>query len=342
MEFMNESSIDNSKRYKFISRLGQGAFGEVHLCVDTLNDKYVAIKNVRIVSRDVGIPVAVFREMESLRQLSSSGLVTELLDVYPDEKNLCLVLEYLPSDLSEIIIQSKEYLSRPQIKSISLMLLEAISFCHQNNIIHRDIKPANILISSSGKLKLGDFGLARIYDPIKYGSMSHQVSTRWYRAPELLFASRNYTQAVDIWSAGTVIAELILLTPIFPGNNDIDQMFRVFQIMGTPTSEIWPGVDPLPDYSKIFFPNMKPIDFNIILPNAHIKDIEFLKLLLVLDPNKRITANNAINNNYFLEYPLPCSYNDIPILKRNNNNNKRNIIKNENDITIELEKQLMH
>lgn len=342
MEFLCDNNDNNVNRYKFIKRLGQGAFGEVHLCIDSLNDQYVAIKNVRIVSRESGIPVAVFREMESLRQLSSSGLVTELLDVYPDEKNLCLVLEYLPSDLAEIISQSKEFISRPRIKALSYMLLEAISYCHQNKIIHRDIKPANILISGNGKLKLGDFGLARIFNPTKYGSMSHQVSTRWYRAPELLFASRNYCQAVDIWSAGAVIAELILLNPMFPGNNDIDQMFRVFQIMGSPTPDVWPGVESLPDFSKIFFPDMKPIDFRIIMSNAHPNDIEFVKLLLVLDPKKRITANDARNHQYFLEFPLPCSCAEIPILKRiDPSSNKKRVLKNADEVMKLLEEQLV-
>ena len=341
MEYLCDNE-DKTKRYRFVKRLGQGAFGEVHLCIDNLNNNYVAIKNVRIISREGGIPVAVFREMESLRQLSNSGLVTELLDVYPDEKNLCLVLEYLPSDLAEIISQSKDFLPRPQIKALSFMLLEAISYCHQNKLIHRDIKPANILISGNGKLKLGDFGLARIFDPVKYGSMSHQVSTRWYRAPELLFASRNYCQAVDIWSAGVVIAELISLYPLFPGNNDIDQMFRVFQIMGSPTPDIWPGVELLPDYSKIFFPDMIPIDLSIIMPNAHPTDMEFLKLLLILDPKKRITANDARNHKYFIDFPLPCSCNEIPVLKRGiiNNSNKK-VFKTSDDIIQLLQKQLI-
>lgn len=97
-----------------------------------------------------------------------------------------------------------------------------------------------MLISNTGVLKLADFGLARVFDPSSTASMSHQVATRSYRAPELLFGSRHYTPMVDVWSAGVVMAELITLQPLFPGNNDIDQMYKVFQLLGSPTRDVWP------------------------------------------------------------------------------------------------------
>eukprot|EP01036_Dinobryon_divergens_P049575 gene49575-66407_t len=213
-----EEILQNSKseRYKSLKRIGEGAFGDVRLGIDNDNGAIVALKYVKILSRkNNGIPKAVFREMESLRHLSCP-FICKLLDVFPNESNLVLVLEYLPSDLAEVILQSSKHLPSSHLKSYTFMLLEAVCHCHSNNIVHRDIKPSNILLSAKGQLKLGDFGLARVISPVSNQSLSHQVATRSYRAPELLFASRSYSFAVDMWSVGVVLGELMLLSPLFP------------------------------------------------------------------------------------------------------------------------------
>lgn len=226
--------LSESNRYESLERIGEGSFGEVRAGVDKHRGCKVAIKTVRNTSRD-GIPKAIFREMETLRQLCDSRYVVELLDVFVDENNIVLVLEYLCSDLGEVITQAKEALPRAVVKGFLKQTLHALSFCHERCVIHRDIKPSNILLTADGTVKLGDFGLARVLPPGFTGSLSHQVATRWYRAPELLFAARHYDASVDVWSLGAVTAELLTLTPLFPGNNDIDQMYRVFQVLGTPT-----------------------------------------------------------------------------------------------------------
>ena len=229
-------------RYTQIRMLGKGSFGEVKLAAEKITGDEVALKFVRTLpSREGGgIPKAVFRELESLKQLQDGHRIVALRDAFPHDAELVLVFEYLPSDLGKLISGSTENLPRSHVKAYAFMILDAVSHCHSCNIIHRDIKPSNILISSQGGIKLADFGLARVYDPANEASMSHQVATRWYRAPELLFASRHYTNAVDVWAVAAVIAELLLLRPLFPGQNDIDQIFKVFQIMGTPTKENWP------------------------------------------------------------------------------------------------------
>ena len=181
-----------------------------------------------------------------------------------------------------------------------------------------------ILLSAAGALKLADFGLARVVceeadylgqepgvargTPATGSSMqdlSHQVATRWYRPPELLFASRSYTFSADMWSAGVVIAELFALRPVFPGNNDIDQMFRVFQIMGNPTPENWPGVGLLPAFHTACRSDPRPIPLAHIIPHPAPQDCLFLESLIVLDPAKRSTASDACNADYFISHPLP-------------------------------------
>lgn len=308
-------------KYLVLGRIGEGAFGSVRLGVDKYNGFKVALKYVRISGKassktGMSLPRAVFRELESLRQLNCSPFIVKLLDEFPDETNLCLVFEYLPSDLSEVIKRSKDYLPISHIKAYAHMILSALAYCHSQKIIHRDIKPSNILISKDGVVKLADFGLARVIDAMT-GDLSHQVATRWYRPPELLFASRKYSFSADVWSAAAVIGELITLTPLFPGNNDIDQMFRVFQIMGSPTSENWTDVDTLPDYSKVSFPNLVEMDLRAtLMPHVRHCDVEFLKQMLRLDPARRITASEAYSSHYFFTDPLPCPLSHLDTYER--------------------------
>lgn len=146
MEFLPNDDTPHTESVRYVAqgRLGEGTFGEVRMGFDTFTGKKVAMKYVRIMSQDRGgIPRAVFRELESLRQLGNSDLVTNLLDFFPDESNLCLVLEYFPSDLHEVIHQAACPLPVEHVKALTLMLLSALSYCHAKRIIHRDIKPAS-------------------------------------------------------------------------------------------------------------------------------------------------------------------------------------------------------
>lgn len=319
----HQIAVRGSDRFLCRGKLGEGAFGDVRLGTDLITGKNVAMKYIRILSKDGGLPRAVFREVEALKQLRGAKHIVELLDAYPDETNMCLVLEYHPSDLAEVIAQAKDSLPIDHIKAYSQMLLGALSYLHERRIVHRDVKPSNVLLSSTGSVKLADFGLARVISqapsptapedeaaaaltgPAGRGDLSHQVATRWYRPPELLFASRGYSFSADVWSAGAVVAELFALKPLFPGNNDIDQMFRVFQVMGSPTVERWPGVDQLPDYDKVSFPDLVPVDLCALLPSCRPQDVRFLQTMLVLDPVQRSTAARIAACDYFLEHPLP-------------------------------------
>lgn len=237
--YFDQFSSDRKERYRIVKKIGEGSFGDVKLGIDTFSSQKVAMKFVHSMSRECKVPLAVFREIESLRQLQHANIVT-LLDVYPFETNIVLIFEFLPQNLGELISNSTGYFTTATIKFCALSILRAIDYCHSCNILHRDIKPNNILISPCGNIKIADFGLARVYDSSSKMSMSHQIVTRWYRPPEILFGARHYTYAVDIWSIGAVIGELMLLSPLFPGTNDIDQIFRVFQIMGTPSPTTWP------------------------------------------------------------------------------------------------------
>jgi cell cycle related kinase len=256
--FVEDYSLELSAKYLKLHRIGEGAFGEVKLGRCRYTGVFVALKFIRAAgagsssyrhnyssaSEDGNdtalLPKASFRELETLRRLPTCRNIIKLLDIYPEDTKIVLVLEHAITDLSVLILKSTSHFDRAFVKHIAFGILNGLCHMHSFGLIHRDIKPSNILLSCEGIPMIGDFGLTRIYDAFTADSMSHQVATRWYRAPELLFASRHYDPAVDIWSAGAVIAELMALSPLFPGVNDIDQMSRVFQVMGTPNKENWP------------------------------------------------------------------------------------------------------
>lgn len=305
-------------QYEIKEKIGEGAFGEVCLATDKKTNAHVAIKYIRLTTRKGQLPKAVFREMESLRQLNDCKHVVSLLDTFVTDSSLCLVLEYLSIDLSSIISKLRIHLSQPQTKYLFHSIFMALDHIHRASIIHRDIKPSNIMLDANGILKLNDFGLARICTSHAINpagrQMSHQVATRWYRPPELLFASRTYSFSMDVWSAGAVLGEVLYLNPLFPGMNDIDQMFRVFQILGTPSQSNWPGVKLLPDWDKVRFPAMDPVDLRLMMPHADLTEIAMLEAVLRLDPDKRPTAAQICREPYFYEYPLPSSSFEMKML----------------------------
>ena len=137
-------------------------------------------------------------------------------------------------------------------------ILAGINFCHARRVLHRDLKPQNLLIDKSGALKLADFGLARAFG-IPVRTYTHEVVTLWYRAPEILLGLKQYSTPVDMWSIGCIFAEMIMKRPLYPGDSEIDELFKIFRTLGTPDEETWPGVSKLPDY-KPTFPNCPPLD----------------------------------------------------------------------------------
>ena len=172
----------------------------------------------------------------------------------------------------------------------------------------QDLKPSNLLFSSRGCLKLGDFGLARVHAAqSRDAAYSHEVATRWYRSVELLYGARSYGFEVDVWSVGAVFFEMINGggggSPLFPGQNDIDQLYRVLKIRGTPTEKNWPGYTLLPDWGKIDFPAMEAVPLQQLChPEVPAAAVDLLEQMLCLDPQRRITAQRALEHPYFSEY----------------------------------------
>ncbi|XP_069785359.1 cyclin-dependent kinase 20 isoform X2 [Narcine bancroftii] len=230
------------ERYSVLGRVGEGAHGIVFKGRHVETGETVALKKVALRKLEDGIPNQALREIKAVQEIEDNQYVVKLKDVFPHGTGFVLVFEYMFSDLSEVIRHSDRPLTESQVKGYMMMLLKGVAFCHENSIMHRDLKPANLLISSTGHLKIADFGLARVFSNEGGRLYSHQVATRWYRAPELLYGARKYDEGVDIWAVGCIFGELLNNSPLFPGENDIEQLCCVLRVLGTPNEEIWPAL----------------------------------------------------------------------------------------------------
>eukprot|EP00127_Corallochytrium_limacisporum_P001135 Clim_evm9s41 gene=Clim_evmTU9s41 len=312
------------ERYRNLGRIGEGAHGVVFRGKVNETGETVALKKVMLRRVDLGITTNILREIEALRVIESPYVI-RLLDAFAVSTGFMLVLEYMVSDLSEVINKPDLTLSESQTKSYMCMLLRGVAHLHTNGIMHRDLKPANLLISDRGQLKIADFGLARTFihsakksveDPTQTRLYSHQVATRWYRSIELLYGAREYDEGMDNWAVGCIFGELLNRSPLFAGENDIDQLYCVLRALGTPNLDIWPEVTCLPDYSKICFYHMDPMPWTNLVPEASPGAIELIRGFLALNPRRRLKAEEALISPFFLLEPLPARCCDLPIVKR--------------------------
>ncbi|CAG9766175.1 unnamed protein product [Ceutorhynchus assimilis] len=297
------------KTYKITEKSGEGAHGYVYRGLEIGTNKVVALKKI-FVNIEAGIPKNTLREICSLRVLKARNIV-RLFDVTSMGSSVVLVMEYLPCNLQEVL--KKTDLNLSQIKTYSKMLLKGVEFMHKNHIMHRDIKPANLMISPKKVLKIADFGLARIYNELDSARQySHQVATRWYRAPELLYGARNYTPSVDIWSVGCIIAEMINNAPLFPGETDIEQLAIVLSTLGSPTDENWPDLKELPDYNKISFVSSPSKPWMLILPSADASTMDLLRKIIIYNSKKRLSAKQCLAHHFFVTGPIPAKSDSMP------------------------------
>lgn len=257
----------------------------------------VALKEINLDSEE-GTPSTAIREISLMKDLKHNNIVN-LYDVIHTENKLTLVFEYLDRDLKKYMdINGNHGALDPQVvKSFMFQLLQGIDFCHQNRVLHRDLKPQNLLTNAKGELKIGDFGLARAFG-IPVNTFSNEVVTLWYRAPDVLLGSRNYSTSIDMWSAGCILAEMLLGKPLFPGSSNEDELQKIFRIMGTPNERTWPGISQMPNYRdnfQIFIPQ----DLRTIIPNIDPLALDLLNGLLQLKPENRISAQQALQHPWF-------------------------------------------
>ncbi|CAM0137970.1 unnamed protein product [Umbelopsis sp. WA50703] len=273
-----------------------GTYGIVYKAQNRETNEVVALKRIRLDNEEEGVPCTAIREISLLKELKHPNIL-RLYDVLHTEKKLTLIFEYLDSDLKKFLDSYGGDIDTLTIKQFMYQLLKGIAFCHEHRVLHRDLKPQNLLINKKGELKLGDFGLARAFG-IPVRNYSHEVVTLWYRAPDVLMGSRQYSTSIDLWSAGCIFAEMASGRPLFPGSSIQDQLVRIFKVLGTPTEETWPGVSRLPEYKRDF-EIFGRIPIESLLPKLDPLGIDLLKRLIEYVPEKRLSANEALRHPYF-------------------------------------------
>ncbi|XP_020212267.1 cyclin-dependent kinase G-2 [Cajanus cajan] len=320
-------SVDEFER---LNRIDEGTYGVVFRAKDKKSGKVVALKKVKMEKEKEGFPLTSLREINILLSFHHPSIVdVKEVVVGSNLDSIFMVMEYMEHDLKGLMEAMKQPFSQSEVKCLMLQLLEGVKYLHDNWVLHRDLKTSNLLLNNRGELKICDFGLARQYgSPLK--PYTHLVVTLWYRAPELLLGTKQYSTAIDMWSLGCIMAELLSKEPLFNGKTEFEQIDKIFRILGTPNETIWPGFSELPRVKVKFVKNQynllrKKFPATSFTGSPVLSDSGFdlLNKLLTYDPEKRITAEEALNHEWFREVPLPKSKEFMPTFPAQNAQDRR-------------------
>lgn len=309
--FGGNSPFGKLETYIKLEQLGEGSYATVYKGISNLNNKVVALKEIRL-QLEEGTPFTAIREASLLRELKHANIVT-LHDIVHTKETLTFVFEYVHTDLSQYLEGHRGGLHPSNVKLFLFQLLRGLAYCHERRVLHRDLKPQNLLISEIGELKLADFGLARAKS-VPSRTFSHEVVTLWYRPPDVLLGSTDYSTSLDMWGVGCIFIEMFTGVAAFPGIKDaFDQLNKIWKVLGTPTEHTWEGVSKFPNFRPAEkFGRYKPQRFSSVFPK--LKDVSHAENLvsdfLQLQPHLRISAKEAVHHKYFADMP-PKVY-DLP------------------------------
>ncbi|XP_057972842.1 cyclin-dependent kinase G-2-like [Malania oleifera] len=306
--------------YERLNKINEGTYGVVYKARDKKTGETMALKKVKMgrASGREGFPMSSLREINILLSFDHPSIVGVKEVVTDESDGVFMVMDYMEHDLKGVMEKMKQPFSTSEVKCLMLQLLEGVKYLHDNWVIHRDLKTSNILLNNKGELKICDFGLSRQYgSPLK--PYTPLVVTLWYRAPELLLGEKQYSTAIDMWSVGCIMAELLLKEPLFKGETEVDQLRKIYRTLGSPNEAIWPGFYELPGAKANFF-NQPYNMLRKVFPAASFtgspvlsdSGFDLLSKLLTYDPDKRITAEAALNHIWFHEVPLPKSKDFMP------------------------------
>ncbi|XP_043364276.1 serine/threonine-protein kinase MAK isoform X2 [Dermochelys coriacea] len=282
-------------RYTTMKQLGDGTYGSVLMGKSNESGELVAIKRMKrkFYSWDECMNL---REVKSLKKLNHANVI-KLKEVIRENDHLYFVFEYMKENLYQLMKDRNKLFPESVIRNIMYQILQGLAFIHKHGFFHRDMKPENLLCMGPELVKIADFGLAR--ELRSQPPYTDYVSTRWYRAPEVLLRSSIYSSPIDIWAVGSIMAELYTLRPLFPGTSEVDEIFKICQVLGTPKKSDWPEGYQLASAMNFRFPQCIPMHLKTLIPNASNEAIQLMTDMLNWDPKKRPTASLALKYPYF-------------------------------------------
>ncbi|KAJ7240834.1 mitogen-activated protein kinase [Mycena haematopus] len=303
-------------QYQVLDVVGEGAYGIVCSAVHKPSGRKVAIKKIAPFEHSM-FCLRTLRELKLLKFLSEAGVsenIISILDIIKPPsidafKEVYLIQELMETDMHRVI--RTQDLSDDHAQYFIYQTLRALKALHSADVIHRDLKPSNLLLNANCDLKVCDFGLARSVKTAEpsgteTGFMTEYVATRWYRAPEIMLTFKQYTKAIDVWSVGCILAEMLSGKPLFPGRDYHHQLTLILDVLGTPTLDEFYAITTRRsrDYIRAL-PFRKRRPFAQLFPNANPLAIDFLTKTLTFDPKKRITCEDALAHPYLEAYHDP-------------------------------------
>ncbi|CAB4257120.1 similar to Saccharomyces cerevisiae YKL139W CTK1 Catalytic (alpha) subunit of C-terminal domain kinase I (CTDK-I) [Maudiozyma barnettii] len=304
-----------SSIYDRILQVGEGTYGKVYKAKNTNTDSLVALKKLRLQNEREGFPITSIREIKLLQTFDHPNVATIREIMVEQNRNIYMIFEYADNDLGGLLLNKNISISDAQKKDILKQLLQGCEYLHKNEILHRDIKGSNILVDNNGVLRITDFGLARrMVKNIEDGEIvkndyTNRVITLWYRPPELLLGTTNYSSEVDMWGCGCLLVELFVSGALFQGTNELEQLVSIFKIMGTPTVEIWPNLFEMPWFFMMIpliqekYEETFDLKYQTMLPSYEC--FKMVKGLLCYNQAARLSATEALASPYFTENPQP-------------------------------------
>jgi protein kinase len=285
------------ERYKILKTVGDGSFGTVVKAVNRSTGEVVAIKKMKkkFYSWDECLAL---REIKSLRKLSHNNII-KVKEVIRANDELHLIFEFLEQNIYQLIKDRSEPLPERRIRAILYQVFSGLAYMHKHGFFHRDLKPENLLVQNE-VCKLADFGLAR--EIRSKPPFTDYVSTRWYRAPEILLRSTSYNSPIDQFAMGCIMAELYTLKPLAPGSNEHDQVHKLCAVLGTPTKQQWADGLRLAQLMNFHFPQAPGVPLPQLLPNMCSEGLNLISQLLEWDPQNRPSASQVLQHPYFANF----------------------------------------
>ncbi|KAG8345303.1 Protein kinase domain [Trypanosoma vivax] len=302
------------ENYQLLNQLGDGTFGCVLKALHKTSGQIVAIKKMKqkFYSWEECMKLP---EVVVVRRIHGHPNIVKMREVIREKNELYFVFEYMDGDLLGVIRKAKQAqsyaagasapaIAYPKIKSYTFQILQSLAYLHRSGYFHRDMKPENLLVKKDPAstpqeiVKLADFGLVK--EIRARPPYTDYVSTRWYRAPELLLQDRSYSAPVDIWAVGCILAELITTRPLFAGSNEVDQLHKIMGVLGSPNEQVWPSGMSLAKKIRYSFPAITGVGLERIMP-SHVpaQAMDLMKQMLCYDPKKRPTAQQCLQHPFF-------------------------------------------